>query len=221
MAKIKGRLRQIRPRGKTLRFQYNPASIDRSGGVGGWGIRRRPGTDSAIEWEGVPERRLEFTLIFDGFASGRMIDGRPGVIEEECRLLRSMATEREKNKPPPELSFDYGPVGRGRTWVIDDLVEGDEQRNAKLERVYQEFRVRLIEHVAGAVSLTPVGKAKAKKGGGASKKRVYIVKAGDTLSSIAARKLGKASRWREIAKMNNIRDPNRIKIGQRLKLPEA
>jgi nucleoid-associated protein YgaU len=43
--------------------------------------------------------------------------------------------------------------------------------------------------------------------------------AGDTLSEIASRKLGNANRWKEIAKINNIRDPTNIRVGQRLRLP--
>lgn len=47
----------------------------------------------------------------------------------------------------------------------------------------------------------------------------YTVKEGDTLSKIAARKLGKAKRWREIADLNDIRDPRSIKPGQILRMP--
>jgi nucleoid-associated protein YgaU len=52
-----------------------------------------------------------------------------------------------------------------------------------------------------------------------SQPRTYTVHKGDTLSKIAAAQLGKASRWTEIASLNNIRDPNRINVGQVLNLP--
>jgi nucleoid-associated protein YgaU len=49
----------------------------------------------------------------------------------------------------------------------------------------------------------------------------YTVKQGDTLSEIAERELGAASRWKEIFEANrgSISDPNRIGVGQKLKLP--
>ena len=49
----------------------------------------------------------------------------------------------------------------------------------------------------------------------------YIVQAGDTLSKIAAEKLGDASRWREIAQLNNLKEPYSIRPGQRLILAPA
>ena len=49
----------------------------------------------------------------------------------------------------------------------------------------------------------------------------YTVKKGDTLSKIAKALLGKASRYPEIAKLNNISNPNKISIGQVLKIPNA
>lgn len=47
----------------------------------------------------------------------------------------------------------------------------------------------------------------------------YIVQPGDTLKSIAAKKLGDQKRWQEIAQLNNLQNTNHLLIGQRLKLP--
>lgn len=49
--------------------------------------------------------------------------------------------------------------------------------------------------------------------------RTYTVKRGDTLSGIALELLGKASRYGEIADLNNISNPNLIHPGQVLKIP--
>ncbi|MFH8797046.1 N-acetylmuramoyl-L-alanine amidase [Streptomyces sp. NPDC017941] len=48
----------------------------------------------------------------------------------------------------------------------------------------------------------------------------YTVRKGDTLSSIAASKLGDGNRWREIADLNSLKDPDAIAPGQKLKLPK-
>ena len=47
----------------------------------------------------------------------------------------------------------------------------------------------------------------------------YIVQPGDTLSKIAAGKLGAAGKWRIIAEINGMIDPDKIRPGQRLMLP--
>jgi LysM repeat protein len=57
--------------------------------------------------------------------------------------------------------------------------------------------------------------------GSGQQQRTYTVKKGDTLSSIAAHQLGKSSRWTEIAGLNGLRDPNRINVGQVLRLPSS
>jgi len=49
----------------------------------------------------------------------------------------------------------------------------------------------------------------------------YTIKAGDTLASIARTFLGNALRYREIATLNNIANPNVITIGQVIKIPTA
>jgi nucleoid-associated protein YgaU len=51
--------------------------------------------------------------------------------------------------------------------------------------------------------------------------RSYVVKSGDSLSKIAKELLGDADRWPEIlaANKDKIDDPNKIKPGQKLKIP--
>jgi nucleoid-associated protein YgaU len=52
--------------------------------------------------------------------------------------------------------------------------------------------------------------------------KTYKVKAGDTLSGIALKLLGDAGRWQEIfnANKDKIKDPNLIRIGQELVIPD-
>lgn len=47
----------------------------------------------------------------------------------------------------------------------------------------------------------------------------YTIQAGDTLAGIARKFLGNALRYRELAALNNIANPNIITIGQVLKIP--
>lgn len=47
----------------------------------------------------------------------------------------------------------------------------------------------------------------------------YVIKQGDTLSGIANKFLGDAARFKEIATLNNIEDPNKILAGVTIKIP--
>jgi LysM repeat protein len=50
----------------------------------------------------------------------------------------------------------------------------------------------------------------------------YIVKAGDTLSKIAAQYLGSASKYWDIVNVNpSITDPDYIEVGQIIEIPDA
>ena len=65
-------------------------------------------------------------------------------------------------------------------------------------------------------------KATGGTGGTASSARTYTVKSGDTLSKIAQRELGDPNAYMEIFNLNKdqLSDPDKIKPGQVLKLPE-
>lgn len=47
----------------------------------------------------------------------------------------------------------------------------------------------------------------------------YTIKAGDTLSGIAQSQLGDAKRFKDLATANNIKDPNKIIAGAKIKIP--
>jgi LysM repeat protein len=50
--------------------------------------------------------------------------------------------------------------------------------------------------------------------------RPYIIKPGDSLQRIAQRELGSASRWQELARLNQLPPPYSIRIGQTIQLPD-
>lgn len=219
---VKGKLRQVRPRGGVLRFQLNPSQVTPDGGVGGWARRQRPGLPPALEWEGVPEQTLAFTLLLDGWDRERSV-------EPDIRLLKQMGRPRARKRPPPELELEYGGTGHGTTWVIDSLSWGEELRNGQLARIRQEVSVVLLEYVEADVTLTPADRHKENKGGNRDEggggsgggNRTASARAGDTLAAVAARELGSAARWPELADLNGLRDPSRVTTGQTLRLPEA
>lgn len=57
--------------------------------------------------------------------------------------------------------------------------------------------------------------------GAAASARTYTVRAGDSLSRITERQLGSVSRMSELMALNGLSDPNRIFVGQELRLPSG
>lgn len=49
---------------------------------------------------------------------------------------------------------------------------------------------------------------------------IYTVQEGDTLTALARRFRGDPNAWRDYQKINQLRNPNRLKIGQTLEIPE-
>lgn len=60
------------------------------------------------------------------------------------------------------------------------------------------------------------------KAAAAAKPRTYVVQAGDSLSAIAKKVYGDAGRWKDIFEANKatVKDPNQIRVGQELVIPE-
>ncbi|MEM8739810.1 MAG: LysM domain-containing protein, partial [Planctomycetota bacterium] len=50
--------------------------------------------------------------------------------------------------------------------------------------------------------------------------RLYTVESGDNLSSIALEVYGDDTKWVDIAQANPLVDPNRLRVGQEIKLPD-
>lgn len=219
---VKGRLHSVKTPGVSLTFQYNPSSVKDLPSIGAWSEQSRPDEKPVVEFEGMTNRRVLFTLRLDGYPDR--------IVEPAITRLKALAGRRAKGKPPHEIAFDYGPVGRGATWVIQELEPLDgELRNSRLQVIQQDFSVVLLEFTDAEIALTPVERHRKKgsddKDGGGGKghdrHRIYVVKKGDTLQSIAQRLFGDRRRWKEIAKLNGIRDPDRLEPGQRLKIPEG
>lgn len=217
-----GLLRQITPPGPTLRFQWNPDQYARQLGVGGWAEVPHPRRKSSTEWQGLPLHRVSLDLLFDA-ARARKRD-----VEPELHRLYLMSVpigwkvgQPAPSAEPPVLAIDWA-EGRSYRWVVNNIewqhVARDPDTN---RRVQARVRLDLLEYVAAEITATPVAKAQAATSGAAAPAaaRTYTVKGGDTLSGIAAKQLGDHKKWPKIAELNGIRDPRRLQIGQKLRLP--
>lgn len=193
----------------------------------GWQEVARPRDLALTEWDGRSPMRVSGPFLFDGWSEGKSV-------EPDIRNLERMLGIAAGAPEPPVVLFDAeGSVPHDHTaspfleWVIDDVEWGDALGESN-RRMRQEGTITFLQYVEDERLARQSHaqrhrkrhkkhrKGKGKKGAHA---KTYTVRPGDTLSSIAARLLGNANRWREIAKLNDIRDPRNVKPGRKLKLP--
>lgn len=212
----------IRSKGHTpLRIGLGE-ELEIAGGVGGWARITRPRRQSLTEWQGYEGREMRVPVIFDGFADDRSV-------EREIRQLEKFGRKGRGDNHPPVLTLK-GPIPHSDLdWVIQDIEWGRFDRRTDGQRIRQHATIIFWDFVDADITIkrkrSPAKKSRDRNRGGKGQndnkgsRRTYTVKRGDTLSSIAARRLGDSSLWRKIADLNDIRDPKRIRVGQVLRLP--
>lgn len=207
-------------------------------GFGGWDEVTRPRRSPLTTFKAPPGLHLTLPLMFDRFATDTSV-------ERDLATLQRMGQPTAADGEPPRVRVNArgGAIPyQARTWVINDITYGAAEMNHAGDRTRQQVTLGLIEYVedvhlvekSAATRRRSKSKATKRKRGASTKRTVVVrkphvavktrtadtaVSTGEPLSRIAARELGDANRWPEIAKLNNLRDPNYVKAGQVLRLP--
>jgi hypothetical protein len=191
-----------------------------TGGYGGWENQPRPHRQDLTVWKGRAPFSMDLPLLFDDYIAG-------GSVETPISVLERMALPPASGKEPPVVAVT-GAVAIARKtvphsdlrWVIQELVWGDALWSTGGYRTRAAVTVKLLHYVAPdrVQSGTAAGRARLAVAGDGGPK-AFTVGHGDTLSSVAARELGDYTRWPEIADLNGLRDPDRLTVGQTLRLP--
>ena len=206
-----------------LRGQTAPVP---NGGGARWNQTARPHRTSLTEYDGTDPFQQQLSLIFDG------VDGDVSV-ESQCEQLERMHMPAADRQEPPLVAVIGAVAHPELDYVINGLDwDTSPMWSPSMYRIRQAVTVTLLQYVADdrigeapaaararQQALAAAATAARKAGGTVSATRTYVVKSGDTLSAIAARLLGSAKRWTDIATLNGIRDPNTIRVGQELRIP--
>jgi hypothetical protein len=190
------------------------------GGAGKWEVIDRPKRKGVTRYVGSDPLKLAISVLFDGWTSN---------ISVERDIARLIAMSREVSGEPPKITVNEKskeglPItDYGMRWVIDSIAWGQnalyEVDGDDLVRYRQDATVNLVEWVPiTTLKVGQSGSGTGAKGTGARHK-THVVKKGETLPIIAVREYGDRSKWKAIAKRNNISDPRHIKIGQTLVMP--
>jgi hypothetical protein len=213
-------VRQIDPRGPTV-IAWLGNDLPRIAWSSGWEVRSRPRRIGYTNWVGGAPRTLSVPLLLDGFSAYTSVEGPLYTLE---RMARFPVGRRHE---PPVVRISGPLPGTAAEWVIDSIEYGDEIRRLNGDRIRAEFILNLVEYVEGDVTLrrkkSPAHHHRQQHHQPGStttpSTKVYRVRSGDTLWSIAQHQLGDGNRWHEIARLNHLRDPNHLRIGQKLRLP--
>lgn len=193
---------------------------------GGWETIKRKRRRSLVEWLGVEPLSQEVLINIDRFAEDESVEG---MITQLERMAGRNPPGQSATEPPLVHFESLGAVPHdyhrepNTEWVIGDLEWGDANRNEDGDRVRQAVTVTFTEYIEDddLIGLTSAqkralakSKLSVKKGKGAkgAKEKRYVVKASnETMETIAARELGKSSRWHEIKLLNpSLHDPTKV-----------
>ena len=200
-----------------------------------WTEVERPRRQNVLRYDGKGVRRQSFQVMFSG-ALNRTTGELADVTSEVVAMLRLLG-ERGGDEPPVlRIAGPLYGIGPDDRWQLQSAVlAGEPWRRASDGRTCQvTYDVTLVQFLftdvlvqkvlppsPAAASNDRADAAAAAAGAppAPAAGRTYTVRKGDNLTKIAAAQLGNGSRWRELAQLNALRDPNRIYPGQVLKLP--
>jgi hypothetical protein len=218
-------------------------------GYGGWEEVPRPRRRPLTTFTARPGLHLSLSILLDGWRRQQSVERQISQLERMGGAGPSGSMQAADGEPPQlKIDARGGHVPyQGRTWVIAEIAWGDALMNKNGDRVRQQATLSLIEYVEdvhlqerSAASRRQSSAKRRKKKAGAPTKRVTVKRsakskkaptgqsarastpewgAGEDLASIAARELGDAERWVEIAALNGIRDPRAMTPGQVIRLP--
>lgn len=184
-------------------------------GRGGWEEKARPRRPAVVEWAGPAARKATIEILLDAWKTG-------GSIAAQMAVVDALAPPAPRVEGPVLYVIGSPLVPSTVPWVAQsvDFADALERRGGGLARVTVTFTL-IEKRTADVVTRSSPAKRSTGRNGTPSRgqPRKHVVKAGETLTSIAAKELGHASRWTEIAKLNSIRDPKKIRVGQSLTLP--
>ncbi len=163
----------------------------------------------------LPGQELPFAVYPNGFKMPEFYLERFEKYKVEKKPIRFIVSRMAPWKEP---LFDTNMLVSLEEYLIEEKAGevGDIYVDLQLKQ-YRKYKTQIvtIQQVQDAKATATVKEERPAK----TPAKSYTVKAGDTLWAIAKRELNDGSKFKEIAKLNNISDPNKISVGQVLRLP--
>lgn len=205
----------IRSAAGYITLPFAPNDVEHTGFAGVYSQLQRPGRKPLVVRgsEGLRTMNLNLLLAYP----------------DRRRSVESLIWQLQKIVSGPAIKVSLSRLEANVNWRCTDMTVTTIARAPFTNAVTRAtVALTLVQDVSAKVNVGPVsGGKKPPKGGGSTsssggkgtRPRVWVVKAGETLSYIAGKVYGEPSAWRRIADANKIRDPRRLKVGQRLTIP--
>lgn len=205
-------LRAIPPIGtRPIDFLLDEDAPIMSDGGGGWTTTDRWGRKAITSWQGEQPYKLEISGLFVARFQG------VNDVEAFCDEIEMWYAARGDFNAPRHVRVVGASPGTDKEWVITDLQWKPSVRLADGKRRIAPFDLVLMEFVDPDSVIRPTKRA----ADASNRKRLYVVKPGDTLTSIAKNKLGDAKRADDIRRENlpALRDARSLKPKMTILLP--
>lgn len=186
---------------------YAPRGADLAGQAAPWSSHARPGRKPLALRDGdnLATESLTLTLARPDHQDH---------VEDYIAALRALAKSGDRI-----TLVNLSPSERG-PWRISNLTINGTLRQAGTNYFTRaEARLDLLEASDANPKVGPVSGGHGGKGG-AKLPTFYTVKKGDTLRQIAEKFYGDPSKWKAIARANDLKDPDKLKVGAKLKIPK-
>lgn len=197
----------IRAGKRTLQLPYGPRGAALGGTGAVWSTIDRPGRQALTVRDGDGVATLGLTVLLAHRDHQQSV-------EAMLTTLRNIAASGERI-----ILGGLSPSERG-PWRLDPPSVTAELRQQGTNNITRAtVALNFVEAVDANPKLGPVSGGK-KGGKGKKLPTTHVVKKGDTLRKLADRYYGEPGKWRLIAKANKIKDPAKIKVGRKLRIPK-
>lgn len=179
-----------------------------------WSDQDKMGQKPELHYTGGERKKLSMELFFDTY------EDRSDVREHTQKIAGLLVFDSEVHRPP-KVTLSWGPSAPGGT-------HADFPFTGVLESLKQQFILFLSNGTPVRAKLTvsfleftlPEEELEKNEPNSPDRSKAYVVKAGDTLSGIAAMFYGDPRDWRPIATTNDIADPRTLEAGSVLAIPK-
>lgn len=193
-------------KGTEFEFPYSPRGTSLTGLAAPVTVQSRPGRKPLSLLDGGNLAGID--LVFQLAHFDHQLP-----VEAMITRLRQIAASGQR-----VTVLGLSPQERG-PWRIDDLaITGTLRRQGTNELTRADVTLSLVEASDANPKVGPVSGGHG--GNGGKRPKFYVIRKGDTLRKIANRFYGDPGVWRQIAKANGIKNPDKLKVGRKIKLPK-
>lgn len=207
--------------GYTIRVPFAPSEMQIDNLAPVYSVLERPGKQELLLWD--REQLTQVTLTVFIAAENQRLNP-IGSVEQWITNFRNHVASRTRWR------FMYGPQVDRHWWRFTDVSIKTQLRTPDTNEIaVATADIQLTQASDVSIRVGPITGGVPPSSGsgngvapGTQTYSTYTIKsASDTLWAIASRFLGSGARWKEIASLNNITDPRKIRVGQTIKIPGA